>query len=421
VYLRKFIYHIHFSFKEELKHLYLFNSLKFVLLIVFSNFTLFYIYSFGLYKLLFYLLIFYLTNSLGVFLFIKLVNIFSVEQIFLFSFFLRIITLVLFFYIDPNEILHLILPAILQGFSNIMEWLITHYLLAFKSDKEKLSEERALIDIINYSSKVILPFLFGLLIDFFGFKAFYLFLSLVILFIAFYLTKKYKKSKRETIISLSIDNKIKNLILIFIVYDIAFFILFFVYILALFELFKEKSVTNFGSFLSISNLIVILLALLISKRIDRIKDYGLAVLGMFLGIEALIMLLFSSHNIITLMAIFIFPISLILVEIPYSTAYYLFIRNSNVTTYLFHQFSINFLRATFLFFLIVKNIDFKVLLLFSVFLVNLIAFIYYFFIKNFEIRVEENEIKEKLLHEIELRIRKSKNKEILKNIKEINY
>jgi len=363
------------------------------------------------------MLIFYLTSSLGIFLFIRLIKLFSVEQIFIFSFFLRIITLLLLFYINPRNLIHLIFPAVLQGTSNILEWLITHYLLAFKADQEKVSEERALIDIINYSSKVILPFLFGLLIDLLGFKSFYLLLSITILFVSFYLVEKYKKAKKETIISLKLKNKVKLKVLIFIIYDFAYFILFFSYILALFNLFKEKSVTSFGSFLSLSNLIIILLAFLISRRIDKLKDYSLAVLGMFLGIEALIALIYSNNDLIKLIAIFLFPISLILIEISYSTAYYLFIRKSNVSTYLFHQFFINFLRFLFLLFLIVKGVDFKLLFFFSVFIINLVAFIYYLFIKNFELLIEKEELKNQLIHEVELKIREVKNKEIIEKIK----
>jgi len=401
--------HFNFKFSEQVKHTYLFSFLRAILMVSGGLFIPYYIFkTLGFYYVILYQLlfssVFRLLASLTIKGFLKKYGLEKAYFISILSFTIQMLLLKIFnLKQNPNLIF---LLALLSSFSIVYYWFPLHLSISLYGSIKRKVEERFFVDLLISLVKSIFPFLSSLLIVYLGFRNFFGLISLIIIAISLYLLIELNKTNKTTKINLKIRKKpdFKALILFF--FEGSYVILALLFYLVLVKSYNQLE--EFGFLLTLSNILTLILAFYLSRRIDRFKDYTLAIVGFLLLISLYLHIYFTKSMEIISLAFLLNGAILSLITTPYIGWLYSLLKKKGVEQLYYREFVLilSFLLGYGMI-IILKLKLFKAFYIFALIQV-LFALFFYFIGKRIEIQDElANDF---LKHFSEIKIKENKDK-----------
>jgi hypothetical protein len=381
--------HFNFKFSEQVKHTYLFCFLRAILMVSGGLFIPYYIFKIlGFYYTILYQLlfssIFRILASLTVKNFLKK---YGLERAYFISILAFIIQMLLLKFIDLKQNPYLIfLLAFFASFSIVYYWVPLHLSISLFGSIKRKVEEKFFVDLLISIVKAIFPFLSSILIVFIGFRSFFGLIALVILVLVLYLLSEFKKTNKITKINLRIKRKpdFKALILFF--FEGFYIILALLFYLVLVSSYSDLK--DFGFLLSLSNILTLLLSFYLSRRIDKFKDYTLAIVGFLLLISLYLHIYFATSIRIISLAFLTNGIILSLINTPYIGWFYSLLKKKGAEQLYYKEFVLILSYLIGYGVIILLRLDlFKAFYIFTLIQI-LFALIFYFVGKKFEIQDE---------------------------------
>lgn len=383
-----FLINLNFKFSEEIKHLYLFSLLRAIILISSGVFLPYFIYkTLGFYYVLLYQTLVFFSRIIALPFIKQILKIKSIEFSYFLSIFFTILQFLSIYFINLKENpIFIIIPAIFGGLSMITYWLPLHSSIILFATPKKRMEERIIIDVIISIVKIIFPFIMALIIFLIDFEKSFLLIALTIMVVSFYLLKIIGKQKKERKIDLKLKKPpffISGLIL-FCLESLLYVNLFLFFLIVA----NHVNIKELGSLVSISSVLAILFAFYLSKRVDKFKDYTLAILGILIITSLYLHVYFTEELKIILFAFLIGNAITTLITIPYLGWFYTIGKKIGVEIAFFRELIISLVSFITYFLIMFYEVSlykaFYILTLFQI----LFALIYYFNGRKIEIEEE---------------------------------
>ncbi len=384
--------HLNFKFSDQVKHTYLFTFLRAILMATGVLFVPYYLFvTLGFYYVIFYqLLVFSLFRIFALSVVKKIIKKYGIEISYFLSILFFVIVLFLLNLIDIKQhIFSIFFIAFFASLSTTFYWFPLHVSIALFASPKTRVEERYFVDLLLSIVKIIFPFFSAFLIFLIGFKSFFGLISFTIFLVSLYLFLKLKKMKRVT----KIKVKLKSLpslreffVFFFEAFNNILAILFYLIVVS-----TLNKITQFGFFLTLSNILALIFSFYLSRRIDRFKDYTLAILGILLLVVLYLHVYFIRSSFIVKISFLLNSFLLGLITTPYLGWLYSFSRKQGVEHLYYREWIFCFSFLVGYGSIILFKFDlFKAFYFFSLFQI-IFALLFYFIGKKIEIIDELSE------------------------------